>query len=139
MTTLREILRLPSPASAVWDAVRDVGAVHRRLVPGFVSDARLEQGARIVTFANGVTAREEIVSVDDAARRLVYAIPRGRFLHYQATVEVHDDGTGSRLTWTIDLLPDEFTEGVRAMMRQGADAICATFQGERQGAGFDPV
>ena len=132
MATLREILRLRTPADAVWDAVRDVGALHRRLVPGFVTDARLEDGARIVTFANGITTREEIVSVDDDARRLVYAIPRGRFLHYQATVEVFDDGAGARLTWIIDLLPDEFAEGVRAMMRQGAEAICATFQGERE-------
>jgi hypothetical protein len=132
VATLREILRLGAPADAVWDAVRDVGALHRRLVPGFVTDARLEQGARIVTFANGITAREEIVSVDDVARRLVYAIPRGRFLHYQATVEVHDDGAGARHVWTIDLLPDEFSDGVGAMMRQGADAICATFHGERE-------
>jgi carbon monoxide dehydrogenase subunit G len=133
MATLRQIIDLPSPADVVWDAVRDVGAVHRRLVPGFVTDVRLEEGARIVTFANGATAREEIVSVDDVARRLAYAIPRGRFLHYQATVEVHDDGAGSRLTWTIDLLPDEYADGVRTMMRQGTDAICATLQGERRG------
>lgn len=132
MATLREILRLSSDADAVWDAVRDIGALHRRLVPGFVTDARLEDGARIVTFANGITTREEIVSVDDAARRLVYAIPRGRFVHYQATVEVQDVGVGARLVWTIDLLPDEFSDAVRVMMRQGADAICATFQGERE-------
>ena len=132
MATLREILRLSSDADAVWDAVRDIGALHRRLVPGFVTDARLEDGARIVTFANGITTREAIVSVDDAARRLVYAIPRGRFVHYQATVEVQDVGVGARLVWTIDLLPDEFSDAVRVMMRQGADAICVTFQGERE-------
>jgi hypothetical protein len=135
MATLREILLLSSPPSGVWDAVRDVGALHRRLVPGFVTDARLEEGARIVTFANGITAREEIVSVDDARRRLVYAIPGGRFLHYQATVEVRaGDGAGSRLVWTIDLLPDAAADGVRAMMRQGADAMCATLGGQREGA-----
>jgi hypothetical protein len=133
MATLREILLLSSPPSTVWDAVRDVGALHRRLVPGFVTDARLEAGARVVTFANGITAREEIVDIDDAGRRLVYAIPGGRFRHYQATVEVHDgEGAASRLVWTIDLLPDTAADGVRAMMRQGADAMCATFGGQRE-------
>jgi len=83
----------------------------------------------VLTFANGVTAREEIVAVDDDARRLVYAIPRGRFLHYQGTVEVGDDGAGSRLVWTIDLLPDEYSDGIRAMMRQGADVMRATLDG----------
>jgi len=62
MATLRETLQLRAPAAAVWDAVRDVGELHRRLVPGFVTEARLEGNARLLTFANGLTAREEIVS-----------------------------------------------------------------------------
>ena len=119
------------PLAAVWDAVRDVGELHRRLVPGFVTEARLERGARVLTFANGTTVREEIVSVDDDARRLVYAIPSGRFLHYQGTVDVEEDGAGSRLVWTVDLLPDEYADGVRAMMRQGADVMRATLDGAR--------
>jgi carbon monoxide dehydrogenase subunit G len=126
MSTLRETLRLRAPAAAVWDAVRDVGEVHRRLVPGFVTEARMEGGARVLTFVNGTTAREEIVSVDDTARRLAYAIPKGRFVHYQGTVEVEEDGAGSRLVWTVDLLPDEYADGIRAMMRQGAEVMRAT-------------
>ena len=129
MATLRETLRLRAPAAAVWDAVRDVGELHRRLVPGFVTEARLEQGARVITFVNGITVREEIVSVDDGSRRLAYAIPRGRFLHYQGTVDVEEDGAGSRLVWTVDLLPDEAADGIRAMMHQGADVMRATLDG----------
>ena len=129
MATLRETLRLRAPAAAVWDAVRDVGELHRRLVPGFVTEARLEQGARVITFVNGITVREEIVSVDDDSRRLAYAIPRGRFLHYQGTVDVEEDGSGSRLVWTVDLLPDEAADGIRAMMRQGAAVMRATLDG----------
>ena len=131
MATLREILHLHAPAADVWDAVRDVGELHRRLVPGFVTEARLEQGARLITFANGLTAREEIVSVDDNLRRLVYAIPRGQFLHYQGTVDVEDDGAGSRLVWTVDLLPEEYADRIRGMMRQGADVMRATLDGAR--------
>ena len=63
----------------VWSALRDVGALHTRLVPGFVVDTRLEDGARIVTFGNGTVARELIVDVDDAARRVVWAVVGGRF------------------------------------------------------------
>jgi hypothetical protein len=49
----KEILTAARP-ERVWDALRDVGALHTRLVPGFVVDTRLEPGARIVTFANGM-------------------------------------------------------------------------------------
>jgi hypothetical protein len=129
MATLREVLRLRAPAPRVWDAVRDVGEVSRRLVPGFVTEARLDGNARVLTFANGTTVREEIVSIDDDARRLAYAIPNGRFLHYQGTVDVEEDGSGSRLVWTVDLLPDEYADGIRSMMRQGADVMRATLDG----------
>jgi hypothetical protein len=129
MATLRETLDLHAPAQHVWDAVRDVGALHTKLVRGFVIDTRTEAGARVVTFANGLTVREEIVDVDDDTRRLAYAILGGRFRHYQGTVEVHERGAGSRLVWTIDLLPDEHAESVHAMMRQGAAAMRATLDG----------
>jgi hypothetical protein len=32
----------------VWDAIRDVGAIHNRVVPGFVVDCKLEGDWRIV-------------------------------------------------------------------------------------------
>src|SRR6266850_692586 len=41
----REIIIDARPA-AVWDALRDVGAIHQRLAPGFVTDVRMEEGAR---------------------------------------------------------------------------------------------
>jgi hypothetical protein len=38
-------------AAAAWDALSDFGAVHERLVPGFVTSARLDDaGTRVVTF-----------------------------------------------------------------------------------------
>src|SRR5262249_28453542 len=65
MATIRKEMVVRADAAAVWDAVRDVGALHERLVPGFVVDTKLEPGARVVTFANGMVARELIVTVDD--------------------------------------------------------------------------
>ena len=129
MATLRKTIDLHAPASLVWSAVRDVSALHTKLVRGFVVDTRMEGGARVVTFANGLTVREEILGIDDDGRRLAYAIPGGRFRHYQGTVEVREHEAGSRLVWTIDLLPDEHAEGVHAMMLQGAAAMRATLDG----------
>jgi hypothetical protein len=60
MASIRKEILINARPEEVWAAVRDVGAVHHRLVPGVVVDAHLEAGARVVTFANGVVARELI-------------------------------------------------------------------------------
>ena len=129
MASLRKQIDLPLDADAVWDAVRDVGALHTRLVAGFVTATRLEEGARIVTFANGMQVRELIVGIDDAARRLAYSAVGGRASHHNASVEVQPTGAHScRLVWITDLLPDSVAEPVGAMMEEGVRAIRATLE-----------
>lgn len=124
MATIIEDLSIDASADAVWDAVRSVGEVHRRLAPGFVVDTRLEGDARIVTFANGLVVRERIVGIDDRARRLAYAAVGGRATHHNASFQVLPEGEARcRLVWITDVLPDEAAEPIRAMVEQGAAAI----------------
>ena len=82
----------------VWDAVRDVGAIHTRLAPDFVTNVTMDGDARIVTFANGMTAKELIVDVNDAARRLVWAVVEGRPTHHNGSIQIFPDGGGSALS-----------------------------------------
>ena len=125
----REIVTSAAP-DAVWDAIRDVGALHTRLVPGFVVDTRLEPGARVVTFGNGMVAREEIVGIDDETRRVAWAIVGGQFRHYNGAARVTDDEDGgSWFVWTADLLPDELAEQVESMMAAGILVIKKTLDG----------
>jgi hypothetical protein len=103
--------------------VRDFGAVHR-LAPGFVTDARLDGDARIVTFHNGNVARELFVDCDDARRRLVYAIVSERVKHYGASVQVIGDGqTRSPMIWIVDVLPNEIAPYISGQMDQGVLAM----------------
>lgn len=119
----KEILIAVRPEDA-WAAVRDVGALHERLVPGFVVDTRLEEGARVVTFANGMVARELIVDLDDEARRLAWAVVGTRLTHHNASLQVFADGESrSRLVWIADLLPNELAGQIGAMIEQGASAM----------------
>lgn len=119
----RDILVACSPGHA-WDAIRDVGAIHVRLVPGFVTDCVLEGNVRTVTFANGIVAREVIVDLDEAARRLVWSAAGGRLTHHNASLEVVDEGEGgSRLVWIADLLPDAMKGPIDAMIEQGMAAM----------------
>ena len=80
--------------SEVWSAIRDIGALHTRLVPGFVTDTKLEPGARIVTFIDGMVLREPIVTLDDEARRLVWTAEGGRARHYNAALQVSELANG---------------------------------------------
>jgi hypothetical protein len=126
MATVRKDIAVNGAPQGVWQAVRDFGAVHIRVAPGFLTDLRMDEGDRIVTFFNGLVARERLVTVDDKACRLVYAIVEGRPQHYNASVEVLPDGDASRIVWTIDVLPDELAPAVESMMGEAAKAMTKT-------------
>jgi carbon monoxide dehydrogenase subunit G len=127
MASIRKEILLDARPEEVWDAVRDIGALHTRLVPGFVTDTRLEEDARIVTFGNGMVVREVIVDLDDQARRLVWSA-KGRLTHHNASAQVFADGDKrSKLVWTADLLPNELAGDIRAMMEMGAAAMQKAF------------
>lgn len=128
MATIHNDIPLDAPASRAWDAVRDFGAVHRRLAPGFVTSCEVDGDARVVTFANGAVARERLVTCDEATRRLVYAISNERLTHYSASVQVIPDGEGkSRLLWTIDLLPNELASYVEGQTKLAVVAMHRAF------------
>src|SRR5258705_2462341 len=123
MTSLHRDIPVNASPDRVWAIVRDFGAV-QRLAPGFVVEARLEGDARIVTFANGNVAREQLVDCDEARRRLVYAIANERVSHYSASVQVVADGeTRTRLIWIVDVLPHEIAAHIDAQMDQAALAM----------------
>ena len=130
MATVHKEIIINAPPAEVWDAMRDYGAVHQRVVPGFVLETQLDGKDRIVTFANGMVAREVLVTIDDEARRLVYSAAGGRLTHHNASNQIFDDGSGgTRFVWIADLLPDEVAEAVDAMMEQGARIAKETLEG----------
>lgn len=133
MASIRKEIEIHTSADDVWDALRDVGALHTRLAAGFVVDTHLDGGARIVTFANGMAVREEIVSVDESTRRVVWAIVDQQFRHFNGAAQVFGDDDGARFVWTSDLLPEDAADNVEAMMTAGIAAIKATLETNRVG------
>ena len=124
MASIHKDIPIAAPAHEVWDALRDFGALHTRLVPGFVLDTRLDGEARIVTFANGTVARELLVDCDEDRRRLVYAVVSERMTQHSASVQVFADGeAASRLVWIVDVLPHEIAPYISAQMDLGAQAM----------------
>jgi hypothetical protein len=124
MASIHKDIPIDADPEGVWAAVRDFGAVHQRLAPGFMIDARLEGDARIVTFHNGTVARELLVDCDEARRRLVYAVINERVKHYSASVQVVADGEmRARVIWIVDVLPNEIAPYIAGQMDLAVLAI----------------
>jgi hypothetical protein len=119
------------PIEDVWDAVRDYGALHERLAPGFATDTRLEGEDRIVTFLNGTVVRERLISLSDEERRLVWTIVDGPWTHHNGSVELRAEGGGNRtrFVWTTDIPPHETGEATVPLAEQSMEVIRKTLKG----------
>lgn len=129
MASIRKERTIEATPEAVWDALSDWGAIHERLVPGFVVDTRLDGEDRIVTFFNDAVARERLVDLSAEDRRLVWSIVDGPYTHHNGAAQVfaNDDGT-SRFVWTADLLPEEIAQVTGEMMERGIDVAKQTLE-----------
>jgi carbon monoxide dehydrogenase subunit G len=128
MASIHREIHIDARPETAWDALRDVGALHTRLVPGFVVDTKLEEGARVVTFGNGMVVRELIVDVDDEARRVAWSAVGASMTHHNASAQVFADGTGCRFVWIADLLPNEVAPAITGMIEQGLAVIRTTLE-----------
>jgi hypothetical protein len=131
VATVRVETVVGRPADEVWDAVADIGAVHRRLLPGRVTDVRVDGDTRVLTMPDGWRVSELILSVDHSLRRMAYSVVGGQRLpvnHHHAAFEVVPHGDGSRLVWVTDLLPHDQASAVRARVERGIVEIRETLE-----------
>lgn len=129
MASIHKHVGIEAPPAEVWEAMRDVGALHTRLVVGFVLECRLEGEVRHLRFANGLQASERIVSVDDERRRVAWSATGARLTHHNASAQVFDDGDGRcRVVWIADLLPHDMAAPVAAMIDDGLQAMKRTLE-----------
>ncbi|HZV75467.1 MAG TPA: SRPBCC family protein [Conexibacter sp.] len=132
MASIRREIVIDVRPEVVWDALRDWGAVHTRLVPGFLTDARVDGEDRIVTFFDGTIVRELFVDLDEEARRVVWAVGGGEFglAHYNASAQVlATSAERTRFVWIADLLPHELAPAVGEMMEKGIGTVKRTLEG----------
>ncbi|MBO2465812.1 SRPBCC family protein [Actinomadura violacea] len=123
MAWVRHEVVIDAPPEHVWDVLRDVGAVHERLLPGRVAGTRIEGDQRFLTFPDGHVIRELIIAVDDGARRLAYAVVDGArpaVERHHASFEVRAEGAGARLVWTTDVLPHSAAGEIGVRVERGA-------------------
>ena len=134
MASIHKEMEIDRTKEFVWDAIRDVGAIHKRLVPGFVVDCKLEGDSRIVTFANGIVVRELIVDIDDNTCRHSWSARGEPLTHHNASIQVFSLGNDKcRVVWIADLMPNEVAETVGEMIQQGLDAMKRTLESNPAG------
>ena len=131
MASINKEIDINVDSLKVWDAVRDVGNVHIRLVPGYAAETRMDGDIRILVMSNGNTVKEAIVAIDDCNYRLAYAVKETQMpiaLHH-ASFQVFPEGENAcRLVWITDILPHELEPEVRARIDRGAIVIKHTLE-----------
>jgi hypothetical protein len=81
----------------------------------------------MVTFSNGMTIREPIVTIDDQRKRLVWSAEGGRATHYNSSARVEADVEGgSKVIWESDFLPDSIEPDINAAMTAGSTVMKRT-------------
>ena len=129
MASLHKEITIERSKQSVWDAIRDVGAIQKRLVPGFVVNCRLEGDWRTVTFANGMVVRELIVAIDDQMCRHAWSARGEPLTHHNASIQVFADGDDKcRVVWIADLMPNEAAEAVGEMIDEALATMKQTLE-----------
>jgi uncharacterized protein YndB with AHSA1/START domain len=135
MATIRIETTIAAAPEDVWDALRDFGALHTRLAPGFAIDTRVDGRDRLVTFFTGNVLRERLITRDDEARRLVWSVVDGPYEHHNGAAQAFAAGDGAtRFVWTADLLPDAAAPRTRELMQRGAETIRQALESARSAA-----
>lgn len=133
MTTVSRTVEIAASADHCWAAVKDFGAIHQRLAAGFIVEANLvSDDVREITFATGVVLKERLVGIDDDAMRFAYSViedPVG-ITHHNGSVQVIPgaDRAHCTIVWITDVLPDELSEIVGALMDTALPAIKQTLE-----------
>ena len=128
MASIQKSVEIKADVQSIWEAVRDVGQLHIRVAPGLVADTQLQDdGAiRIVTFVNGVSLKEHIISNDDDLRRLVWSAESDQWHHHNASLQVTaTDDSASQVTWIADVLPHSAGTMISTFVDMGLAAMKA--------------
>ena len=129
MASVRKEIHVRQSADNAWNAIRDVGSIDKRLVPGFVVGCRLEGDSRYLTFGNGMTIREIIVSIDDESMRHSWSARGEPFTHHNASIQVFPEGQNAcRLVWIADIMPNEIADAISEMIVQGLEIMKSTLE-----------
>jgi mxaD protein len=117
----RAEIALSAPADAVWAVVGDFGGI-AKWMPGI--ESCVVDGEDRVLRLMGLEVTERLFGRDDTARTLSYRIVAGvPVVNHLATVAVVPEGPGCRVTWDVEVEPDEMGALLQVTYQQALDAL----------------
>jgi carbon monoxide dehydrogenase subunit G len=94
-------------ADDVWKLLREFGGL-AEWMPG-IESCSLDADVRTLQ-TMGIEIKEQLRSLDDDTRRISYSVvesPMGNLESHLAMISVDPEGSGSHVTWTVEVVPDE--------------------------------
>jgi carbon monoxide dehydrogenase subunit G len=91
----------------VWKLLREFGGLDTWM-PG-VETCVVDGDVRTIGLM-GIEIKEQLRNLDDQARTISYSVvesPMDNLESHLATISVTPEGSGSHLTWAVDVSPDE--------------------------------
>jgi carbon monoxide dehydrogenase subunit G len=91
----------------VWKFVREFGGLDTWM-PG-VETCVVDGEVRTIGLM-GIEIKEQLRGIDDSARRISYSVvesPMSNMESHLATIAVDPEGSGSHVTWSVEVSPDE--------------------------------
>ena len=111
----------------VWAVVRDFHGL-ADWMPGI--EKSVAEGNDRVLSMMALTIRERLVKCDEDTKALTYSITDGAPVEsHEATITVHPDGDGSRVTWDVTATPDEMAGLMQGMYQQALESLKTKAEG----------
>jgi carbon monoxide dehydrogenase subunit G len=121
MAKQRAEIELGAQPDAAWAVVGNFGSIGDWM-PGI--ESCVVDGDDRVLRLMGMEVTERLQQRDDEARTLSYRIVGGvPVINHLATISVVADGEGSRVTWDVDVDPDDMGPLLQATYQQALEAL----------------
>ena len=116
-------ITIDQPADKVWAVVADFGGL-ATWAPG-IESCEVEGDTRKLAMM-GMEISEQLLSKDDAARSLSYAVVSGVPLDkHRATITVQPEGDKSHVTYAYEVEPDSMGEMMGGAYQSSLEALKA--------------
>lgn len=127
MAKARAEIELTNSADEVWALVGDFEGI-AGWMPG-IESCRVDGDDRILGLM-GMEVTERLESRDDEARTLAYRIVGGVPVeNHRAVITVSPAGSGSTVTWDVEVEPDDMAGLMQGMYQQALGAVKDKFGG----------
>jgi carbon monoxide dehydrogenase subunit G len=114
-------IKIDKPADAVWAVAGDFGGIGEWM-PG-IESCVLDGDDRVLKMM-GMEITERLIRCNNEDRTISYGIVGGVPVgNHEATITVIPEGSGSLVTWDVEVEPDDMTEMMQGIYQQSLQAL----------------